>query len=505
MIKPLLIKPFAKSIAKGVDKIRANAVADQHRIMLELVRKASNTEFGKLHQFSTIRDYNSFTTSIPVADYEQGKSYFDAIVLGKPNVLWPGKPKYLAKTSGTTSGVKYIPITPDSLPNHLLTARMALMNYASQGDHSRLFNGKVMFLSGSPTLSKTGGIDTGRLSGIVNHEIPAWIKGNQLPSFKTNCIEDWEEKLDQIVRETISSDLRLISGIPPWVQMYFERVLSITGKSTILDVFPQLQLFMYGGVNYAPYRDSIESLIGAQIDSLETYPASEGFIAFQDSRLEDGLLLNTNSGIFFEFVPLDEIHQEKPMRLKLDEVQKDVDYALIINNNAGLWAYNIGDTVRFVSLNPYRIIVSGRVKHFISAFGEHVISKEVEEAVLHACKSQGAKIREFTVAPQVNPKDQHIPYHEWFFEFDQKPKELKSFAKDIDQSMRHQNIYYDDLVRGGILSPLVIRVLKKNAFRDFMKLQGKLGGQNKVPRLSNDRKIADLFYTENLIQTDSQG
>ena len=424
------------------------------------------------------------------------------MVEGNSNVLWPGKPKYYAKTSGTTSGVKYIPLTKDSLPNHIGTARKALMSYAAKSNHARLFDGKVMFLSGSPTLKDTNGVATGRLSGIVNHEIPSWIKGNQLPSYETNCIEDWEDKVNHIVEETCKKDLRLISGIPPWVQMYFERLLDGTGKNNVIDVFPNLQVFMYGGVNYEPYRPIIENLIGKSIDSIELYPASEGFIAFQDTLENNGLLLNTNSGIYYEFVPLKDFQNGTHHRLGLKDVQIGIDYVLVLTNNAGLWAYNLGDTIRFVELEPYRLIVSGRVKHFISAFGEHIIGKEVEQAMQEACTKHGCTAIEFTVAPEVSPGDGGLPYHEWFIEFEDHPRSIESFSEDLDASLRRQNIYYDDLIEGNILKPAVVRILARNSFVGYMKSQGKLGGQNKVPRLSNDRKIADALVQYSIIGKD---
>jgi len=289
------------------------------------------------------------------------------------------------------------------------------------------------------------------------------------------------------------ADMRLISGIPPWVQMYYERLLSRTGKSTIREIFPNFSVFVYGGVNFEPYRAKLEALVGGPIDSVETYPASEGFIAFQDCFPSEGLLLNVDAGMFFEFVPADEIFNANPTRLWLKDVELGVNYALILHTNAGLWGYNIGDTVQFVSKNPYRIIVSGRVKHFISAFGEHVIGKEVEQALLPVANAAGIRIVEFTVAPQVNPTEGGLPYHEWLIEFDNMPADLHEFALDVDTRMRVQNIYYDDLIAGNILRTLKIKPLRRDAFRDYMKSEGKLGGQNKVPRLSNDRKIADAL------------
>lgn len=490
-IKSRLLKPFANRIARQIDRWAANPIEAQNQIFRELMRKGKSTAFGKDHHFEKIKDHEDFRQQVPIRDYEAIKPYIERIKNGESDILWPGRPKYFAKTSGTTSGVKYIPLTKDSLPNHFGTARNALFNYYARSGNGSFLDGKMIFLSGSPALTKVGGIHTGRLSGIVNHQVPAWLRTNQLPGYKTNCIEEWEEKLENIVNETIDQDMRLISGIPPWVQMYYERLLERSGKKYIKDVFPNYSVFVYGGVNFEPYRASLEALVGKRIDSVETYPASEGFIAFQDSQQEKGLLLNAASGIFFEFIPAEEIFTENPRRLSLGEVETGVNYAIIINNNAGLWGYNIGDTVEFVSKNPYRLIVTGRIKHFISAFGEHVIGKEVENAVLSVANVESVKIVEFTVAPQVSPPEGGLPYHEWFIEFEKPPENISSFAAKVDKMMEKQNIYYEDLISGKILQPLKITALKKGAFRDYMKSQGKLGGQNKVPRLSNDRKIAD--------------
>jgi hypothetical protein len=498
-IKTFIIEKVGAVIAGQITTWKKNAVSDQKNIMAALLKKAQNTSFGKDHHFEKIKNYEDFKNYIPIRDYEALRPYVDLVVKGEKNILWPGKPKYFAKTSGTTSGVKYIPITKDSMPNHIVTARNAMLNYFHQSGNADVFKGKLIFLSGSPELEEKGGVPTGRLSGIVNHEVPGWVRSNQLPSYTTNCIEDWETKLTKIVEETIGQDMRLISGIPPWVQMYYERILERTGKKTVKEVFPNYSLFMYGGVNFEPYRAKLEELVGGKIDSIETFPASEGFIAFQDDINDKGLLLNTNSGIFFEFIPVENIGDENPKRLMLDQVELNKDYALIINNNAGLWGYNIGDCVRFVSLNPYKLLVSGRVKHYISAFGEHVIGKEVEEAILSVARHHNASIIEFTVAPQVNPPDNTTPYHEWFVEFDKTPKNMVAFSQEVDAAMCLQNIYYDDLIKGNILQPLKIRAMKKDAFREYMKSQGKLGGQNKVPRLSNDRKMADLLMAMDMV------
>ncbi|MEL6863141.1 MAG: GH3 auxin-responsive promoter family protein [Bacteroidota bacterium] len=499
--KSTIIRPFARYIARDIRRWSAQAVAAQEQVFQHLIKVGRQTAFGRDHRFSEIQDHQDFAERIPIRDYEALRPYIERIKQGEAHVLWKGKPMYFAKTSGTTSGVKYIPLTKDSLPNHFGTARNALFNYVAKTGKGQFLDGKMIFLSGSPELESVANIPTGRLSGIVNHQVPSWLRTNQLPSYSTNCIEDWEEKLSHIVRETINQDMRLISGIPPWVQMYYERLLAESGKKYIKDLFPHYNMFVYGGVNFEPYRDALEHLVGQRLDSLETYPASEGFIAFQDEPGEPGLLLNADSGIFFEFIPADEIFNEQPTRLSLGEVELGVNYAIIINNNAGLWGYNIGDTVEFVSKDPYRLLVTGRIKHFISAFGEHVIGKEVEEALLQTAREQDIRIVEFTVAPYFTQGDQELPYHEWLIEFEQVPEQLAQFAHRLDHHMTQQNIYYDDLIKGNIMQRLKIRPLTRNAFREYMKSQGKLGGQNKVPRLSNDRKIAEQLLPFSISST----
>jgi hypothetical protein len=487
--KSFLAKPFASYTHAKIRKGMLTALQDQEAILKELLKLGKLTEFGKDHNLDKINTYEEFKQAVPVRDYESFKPYIEKVKEGKHNILWKGKPIYLAKTSGTTSGVKYIPITKESIPNHINTARNALLSYMAETGNSSFADGKLIFLSGSPELERVGGIPTGRLSGIVNHHIPSYLRSNQLPSYETNCIEDWETKLDRIVDETINQDMTLISGIPPWVQMYFDRLTERSGKK-IKELFPNFSVLVHGGVNFDPYRAKLFESIGQKIDTIETFPASEGFFAFQDSQKEEGLLLNTSSGIFYEFIPAGEIFNENPTRLSLRDVKAGENYALIITNNAGLWAYNIGDTVKFLSTNPYRLVVTGRTKHFISAFGEHVIGEEVEQSLLKAAGEENVRITEFTVAPMIQ-QGQGKSYHEWFIEFENDPPNLEAFALKIDRNLRSKNIYYDDLVTGNILQPLQIRVVRKNGFIDYMKSVGKLGGQNKVPRLGNDRKVAD--------------
>jgi hypothetical protein len=488
-IKSFLARPYAAIVQKRIRKGMMTAVADQQAILQQLLKAGAGTSFGKDHQLKAVADYKAYNQAVPIRDYEAFKPYIDLIKNGQQNVLWKGKPSYFAKTSGTTSGVKYIPISKDSISNHIDTARNALLCYMAESGNAAFADRKMIFLSGSPVLERIAGIPTGRLSGIVNHFVPKYLRANQLPSFTTNCIEDWETKLGKIVDETWAADMSLISGIPPWIQMYFDWLQEKTGKK-IKTLFPNLQVLVHGGVNFEPYKAKLFESLGGPIDTVETFPASEGFFAFQDTKDKEGLLLNTDSGIFFEFIPAGEIFNENPTRLSLADVKVGENYALIINSNAGLWGYNIGDTVRFVSTDPYRIVVTGRIKHFISAFGEHVIAEEVEHALMAAAAEQDAQVLEFTVAPMIQTSGE-LPYHEWFVSFAQPPRDRQAFALSVDTNLRKKNIYYDDLIRGGILQPLKITDLRPDAFIEYMKSQGKLGGQNKVPRLSNDRKIAD--------------
>lgn len=487
-IKSFLARPFASYIYKSIQKGMTTAVSDQEAILKDLLRVGSKTAFGEEHRLGEVKTYEEFRQAVPIRDYEQFAGYISQIKEGRHNVLWQGKPIYLAKTSGTTSGVKYIPISKDSISNHINTARNALLCYMASTGNTAFSDGKMIFLSGSPELERIADIPTGRLSGIVNHHVPRYLRTNQLPSYETNCIEDWETKLEKIVEETLQQDMTLISGIPPWVQMYFDRLIEKTGKP-VKDIFPNFSVLVHGGVNFEPYKAKLFDSIGKKVDTIETFPASEGFFAFQDQRDGEGLLLNTNSGIFFEFVPASEFGKPNPVRLSLKDVKVGENYALVVSTNAGLWGYSIGDTVRFVSTEPYRLVVTGRTKHFISAFGEHVIGEEVEYSLMKAADEEGLHITEFTVAPMIQ-QGSGKSYHEWFVEFERKPSDLHRFAIKVDENLRNKNIYYNDLITGNILQPLQIRAVKKNGFIDYMKSVGKLGGQNKVPRLSNDRKLA---------------
>lgn len=490
-LKAFLAKPFAKQVKRKMKKWLSKPIETQDKVFQHLISVGTGTIFGKDHDFVSINSHDDFVKKVPIRDYEALKPYVDKVVAGQENILWKGKPIYFAKTSGTTSGVKYIPITDVSIKAQVEASRNAILLYLNETGNASFVNGKMIFLQGSPVLTEKNGIKIGRLSGISAHYVPKYLQKNRLPSWETNCIQDWETKVDTIVDETINENMTIIAGIPSWVQMYFEKINKRTGKP-IGEVFKNFNLFIYGGVNYEPYRTKFEKLIGRKVDSIELYPASEGFFAFQDKQQEKGMLLLLNSGIFYEFVKADEFFNDNPKRITIKDVELGVNYVMIISTNAGLWAYNVGDTVEFTSLNPHRIIVTGRIKHFISAFGEHVIGKEVEQAMQEATKQFSVNMTEFTVAPKLNPIH-GLPYHEWFIEFETEPINIQEIEVFLDQSLQAQNSYYLDLIKGKVLQPLKISVVEKDGFNKYMNTIGKLGGQNKVPRLANDRKIADIL------------
>ncbi len=493
-LKSFAARWFAAYIDRKTARWVNKPVETQEKVFKELLRQGEKTLFGQDHQFSDIKSHQDFVERVPVRDYEALRPYVEKAVEGKEDILWPGKPIYFAKTSGTTSGAKYIPITGVSIREQVNASRNAILNYITETGETGFVNGKWIFLQGSPELQEKNGIKLGRLSGISAHYVPNYLQKNRLPSWETNCIEDWETKVDKIVEETEHENMTLIAGIPSWVQMYFERLVAKNHKK-VGEQFKNFQLFIYGGVNYEPYRAKFEQLMGRRVDSIELFPASEGFFAYQNSQKDKGMLLLLNAGIFYEFVKADEFFDQHPARLTIKDVELGVNYVMIISTNAGLWAYNLGDTIAFTSLKPYKVIVTGRIKHFISAFGEHVIAKEVEEAMQEAISATDAVVNEFTVAPRINPDKDELPYHEWFVEFENSPSDMDRFKSVLDQSLQEQNSYYFDLIDGKILQPLKVREVRPGGFQHYMKSIGKLGGQNKVQRLANDRKIADVLLS----------
>ncbi|MEO0571739.1 MAG: GH3 auxin-responsive promoter family protein [Bacteroidota bacterium] len=491
-LKSFAAKIFARRVVNKNKRWMEDPASAQEAVFRKLIVTAKGTKFGRDHSFSEIKSHSDFVRNVPIRDYEQLKSYVELMKKGDKDILWPGRPLYFAKTSGTTSGAKYIPITRESIKHQVNASRDAILTYIHETGNSKFVDGRMIFLQGSPEMDEIGGIKTGRLSGISAHYVPNYLQKNRLPSWRTNCIDDWETKVNAIIEETQYENMTVIAGIPSWVQMYFEK-LSEKHEKPVGALFQNFELFIYGGVNYEPYRAKFESLIGRSVDSIELFPASEGFFAYQNSQKEKGMLLLLNSGIFYEFIKAEEFFEPNPKRLTIAEVELEVNYVMIVSTDAGLWGYNLGDTVQFISLNPYKVIVSGRIKHFISAFGEHVIAKEVERAMQEAIGTTDAQINEFTVAPETTPKNGELPYHEWFIEFEKIPTNLHKFIAVLDQSLQNQNSYYFDLIDGKILQTLKITCIKKDGFKNHMKSIGKLGGQNKIQRLSNDRKLADAL------------
>lgn len=489
-LKAFLSKPLARWTTAAVMRRAMEPEATQRRVLQGLLAAGARTAFGREHGLGGVRDHAGLKDAVPLREYEGFRPYIERIIAGEEDVLWPGRPLYLCKTSGTTSGAKYIPITRASLPNHIHAARRALLAYIARTGNAAFVDGKMIFLQGSPVLDRQGTVPTGRLSGIVANHVPRYLLKNRLPSFATNSIADWETKVEAIVTETMHADLRLISGIPAWVQMYFERLLARTGRATVKEVFPHFSLFVYGGVNYAPYKARMEALIGGAVDSVELFPASEGFLAYQDQGPGEGLLLVLDKGIFFEFIPAAELGRPDARRLSIGEVEPGVNYALVLYTNAGLWGYEIGDTVRFVSLAPPRVVVTGRTKHFTSAFGEHVIAEEVEGALKEAVQQQPCGVIEFTVAPQAAPRE-GLPYHEWFIEFATPPADMPGFARALDEAMQRRNPYYKDLITGSVLRPLVVTQVLRGGFARWMKARGLNDAQSKMPRLANDRRYVE--------------
>ncbi len=497
MIKELVafgIKQVARISTKQLQKQVENPIEFQQKWFRKLLKIGKQTLFGREHNLEAIKDYNSFVSSVPLCKYEDLLPYINKIKEGKPDILWKGLPAYFAKTSGTTAGAKYIPLTMEQLTLQIKAARQALFNYVVQTGDAQLFNGKMLFLSGSPDVEKVGKIYAGRLSGIVHRHIPKWALRNRLPSYEINRITDWNKKVDAIIDEVlqVAQQLTLISGIPPWIQMFLERIVERTGRMPF-QLFPNLRVYVHGGVQFAPYERVLRELLGEKVVFIETFPASEGFFAFQDvlDAPEKGLILLPDSGIFYEFIPFEEIDNDNPKRLTLDQVQTGKVYEMVLSTNAGLWAYRLGDLIRFTSVNPYRVRVVGRTSQYISAFGEHVIIEEIENALNEALKKAGGKVRDFHVAPQVTPADNTRPYHEWFIEFIQMPENMQLFIEQLDKALQKQNPYYKDLRDGLILDLPRVRILPEGSFHAYLDSIGKLGGQFKVPRVSNNRKHAD--------------
>ena len=493
-MKEKVVRLWAQYFASRQKKWISKPIESQAEQMHSLIARARATKFGREHRFSEIRSYKDFKDAIPLRDYESFSQYVDQILRGESNVVWPGRPQYFALTSGTTKRRKYIPITRDSLRYQIALSQAATLSYVASTGRTDFLSGLGFHYSASPVLEDVHGIPSAPLSGIVHHHLPFYLKPFRLPSLKVNCIPNHVEKLKAIIKETSNKPISLIAGIPIWVQEYFDNLCEYTGKDTVMEIFPQLSLYIYGGTSLTSYRHRMMKRIGRELPTLELYPASEGFFAYQDlPDPKEGLLLQLAHGMFFEFVPLSEVSKPNPTRYDVSEVRVGEPYALVVSSNAGLWSYMIGDLVSFTSLDPCRVRMIGRTGHYLSAFNEHLIAEEVEHAIEAAIKQcPETRILEYTVAPYI-AQNKGASYHEWLISFDVLPKDMELFSSTIDKKIQEHNFFYRNLRLSKTLAPARVSTLQPDAFMKYMKEVGKVNPQRKVPRLSNDRVIADAL------------
>ena len=489
-LKEFISKIYFKRMLKKIENFQKDPVGEQETIFRYLMKQASKTQFGKDHGLTPNTSYEDFKKLVEIKKYDDFIPYIDKVLEGEKNVLYPGKPLYLATTSGTTSGEKYIPVTKDSLKRGMASSVLCSATYLEETQNYPSLFKKMVILSANPALENINGVLTGKITGIFNRHIPSFMKKQRIPSVETNSMDDWDEKMERTIYEALGQDVGMVGGFPGWIIRFFERTLQVTGKKTIKEVFPNLKIITHGGVAYGPYKERMETLIGEQFDRLEVFSASEGFMAFQDRQQTEDMLLVPNSEIFFEFVPLDQWGTPDAERLSLKDVKVGIPYALVISTMAGLWAYDLGDTITFTSLNPYRLKVSGRTKHFISNSGEHLISEQVEWALTETAKTFGVEIIDFSVAPLIT-NTENGNRHEWLIEFQNHPEDLQAFSQSLADNLCIKSDNYKILRESSILHDPVVTPLKRGAFVNYMKSIGKMTHQNKVPRLMNSRNLAD--------------
>ncbi|MDH4057110.1 MAG: GH3 auxin-responsive promoter family protein [Cyclobacteriaceae bacterium] len=469
----------------------------QDEIFRKLTQTARTTEFGKMYDFNSITSYEQFRDRVPVHTYENIFPHIERIMRGEQNVLWPTEVKWFSKSSGTTNArSKFIPVTQEALDDcHFKGGKDLLSIYVNNYPDTKIFDGKGLAVGGSHQTNELDPSATsyyGDVSAVIMQNLPIWAEFIRTPSLETALMSNWEEKIDKMARETATENVTNIAGVPTWTILLIQRLVELEGKKNILEVWPNLEVFFHGAVSFKPYRSLFQQLIPEeQMVYWEIYNASEGFFGIQDQQNSDEMLLMLDYGIYYEFIPVDELEKEHPRVIKLSEVEVGRNYAMVISTNAGLWRYNIGDTVKFTSTSPYRIKISGRTKHFMNAFGEEVIVENAEAAITKACESTGAIISNFTAAPVFLEADKKGG-HEWIIEFKTKPHDLSEFTHVLDSTLRQVNSDYDakrshDL---ALVAP-TIHSVKEGTFYNWMKSRGKLGGQNKVPRLSNTREYVD--------------
>ena len=477
----------------NIDEFCKNPIKAQAKVFNFLISKGKNTAFGKAHHFSTINDYAHFSKNIPIRTYEEFSIFIERARKGEQNVLWPGKIKWFAKSSGTTNAQsKFIPITQESLKNcHFKGGKDMLSLYGNNFSNLDVYNGKGLMLGGSLKKSSTGNYKDGDLSAILLDEFPVWVNYHRIPDIDTALMEDWEDKLERIARQAVRANITNLTGVPSWMLILLKRVLAISGKKNISEVWPNLELYMHGGVNFEPYKTQFKTLIPSEkMNYLEGYNASEGFMGIQDKNPSEGLLLMLDYGIFYEFIPMKKYKKGIREAIPLKDVQLNTDYSLVISTNGGLWRYLIGDVVRFTSLSPFRIKIIGRTKSFLNAFGEELVVENTDSALLAACSKYNASIKDYTVAPIYI--DANSGGHQWFIEFSKQPKDIILFKQELDNKLKELNSdYAAKRTKNLILAAPEIIHIQNNEFYKWLKQNNRLGGQYKIPRLSNNRNIAD--------------
>lgn len=493
-----LLSPAISRLARWrmwrIEQWMQNPVAVQREVLQHLVTSAQYTEFGRKYNFSRIFSIREFKQAVPIHDYNDLKPYIMRIMNGEQNLLWNTPISWFAKSSGTTSDKsKFIPVSEESLRDcHYQGAKDVLTMYYQFNPESDLLTGKGLVIGGSHTVNQVNeDVHYGDLSAVLLQNSPFWGHWIRTPELSIALLDGWEDKIERLARNTIPENVTSISGVPTWTLVLIRRILEITGKGSLAEVWPSLELYIHGGVSFTPYREQFARLIGKDIHYLDMYNASEGFFAAQANPHDDGMLLFLDHGIFMEFMPIEEYGKPNPETIGLPDVELDQQYALVINTNGGLWRYLLGDTVQFTSKSPYRIRVTGRLKHFINAFGEEVIVDNTDRAIAIACEKTGAVVNDYTAAP-VYFSDKGNGAHEWLIEFEKEPADRGQFVAELDKALQDINSDYEaKRSRNIALSMPVLRVLEKGVFSTWLKSKGKLGGQHKVPRLSNDRKYIE--------------
>ncbi|NCT93291.1 MAG: GH3 auxin-responsive promoter family protein [Chitinophagaceae bacterium] len=497
-----LLSPAISRLARfrhwRIEQWLADPIAAQREVLQDLVTHGQYTEFGRKHGFNQLFNIRRFKEAVPISEYEDLKPYIERQMQGEENLLWNTPASWFAKSSGTTSDKsKFIPITQESLENcHYQAAKDVLTLYYHYNNESDLLTGKGLVIGGSHQISKVNeDVNFGDLSAVLLQNSPVWSTWIRTPELAIALMDEWEDKIEKLARSTIPEPVTSISGVPTWTMVLIKRILDITGKSTLKEVWPSLELYIHGGVSFTPYRDQFRKLIGEGCTYLEMYNASEGFFAAQDNPDEEGMLLFLNHGIFYEFMPIEEYGKPNPLTIGLNKVEPGRNYALVISTNGGLWRYLVGDTIQFTSLTPYRIKVTGRLKQYINAFGEEVIADNTDKAIALACERTGLTVLDYTAAP-LYFGDNNKGAHEWLIEFETPPVTVDAFAYELDCALKSLNSDYEaKRYKDLALTMPRVHTMPAGAFHHWLKQKGKLGGQHKVPRLCNDRRYIDDMLT----------